>query len=201
MLQVFLLIFSLSLDSLMAGFSLGMSRIRIPMKYLLLLNGIGAILLFFSINFGMFFEQYIPISFTHIFSTILFIILGMEKILESIFHFIIKRELEFKIQISKIELIFRIYKNPEVSDMDLSKHITFKEAFCLGLALSLDNLAIGLGIGFMNISSIGVTLLSFVSGIFLIAIGHFLGALLGKQRKVDSSWISGVLIIILAFVK
>lgn len=201
MLGIFLLIFSLSVDSMMAGFSLGMNKIAIPFRYLLLLNGIGSFLLFVSIFFGIYIYSWIPLGFAHNMSTILFFVLGFSKILESVFHKLTRTEKEIKIQISKIELIFHIYANPVVSDFDCSKQISCKEAFCLGLALSLDNLAIGIGIGFLNVSTIGVTICSFIVGTILITIGHTIGINISKKWKLESAWISGLLLIILALLK
>lgn len=200
MIQVFLLIFSLSIDSLMAGFSLGMNRILIPIKHLFLLNGIGAILLFISISFGTYFEGFISSS-ARFLSTILFLILGISKVFESVFRKLTSKEREMKIRFSQIEFIFHIYVNPEASDMDLSKCISCKEAFCLGLALSLDNLVIGVGIGLLHISTILVTVLSFFIGIFLITAGHLIGIHICKKRKIETAWMSGLLLIVLAFLK
>lgn len=200
MIPVFLLIFSLSIDSLMAGFSLGMNHIHIPIKYLFLLNGIGAILLFVSISFGTYFEGFIS-AYARFFSTILFLALGISKVFESIFHKLTSKEREMKIRFSHMEFIFHIYANPEASDMDFSKCISYKEALCLGFALSLDNLAIGVGIGLLNISSILVTVLGFFVGIFLITIGHLIGIHICKKRKFETAWMSGLLLIVLAFLK
>ena len=201
MIQVFLLIFSLSIDSLMAGFSLGMNRIRVPILYLLFLNGIGASLLFVSISCGASIENILSPHFAQIGSTMLFLLLGIEKILESIFHVLAHQEKELKIRMHQIEFIFHIYANPEASDIDSSKQISLKEAICLGLALSLDNLAIGIGIGLLNVSSMIVTIFSFAIGLILTVSGHLIGSSIGKKYKFESSWISGILLIVLAFLK
>lgn len=201
MAQVFLLIFSLSVDSFIAGFSLGINRIRVPLPYLFFVNGIGAGLLFLSIGCGIFIENIVSPHFAHIISTILFLILGIEKIVESVFHKLAHQEKELKIRMHQIEFIFHIYANPEASDIDCSKQISLKEAICLGLALSLDNLAIGLGIGLLNVSSIMVTILSFVIGILLTFSGHLIGNRIGKKYRFESSWISGFLLIAFAFLK
>ena len=185
----------------MAGFSLGMNRIRVPIQYLLLLNGIGASILFISIWIGTCFGIIIPSHFAKFSSMFLFLILGVCKILESIFHKLTRKEKELKIRMHQVEFIFHIYANPEASDMDYSKHISCKEAICLGLALSLDNLAIGLGIGLLNVSGLLVALLSFVMGFILIASGHLFGMCIGKRYQFESAWISGILLIILAFLK
>ncbi len=201
MVQVFLLIFSLSIDSLMAGFSLGMNRIRVPIQYLILLNGIGASLLFMSIWFGTCLDVIFSSYCLRNFSIILFLLLGIGKILESAFHKLTSREKELKIRMHQVEFIFHIYANPEASDIDFSKHISFKEAICLGLALSLDNLTIGIGIGLLKIPSILVSLFSFFIGMILLASGHLVGMRIGKKCKFETSWISGILLIILAFLK
>lgn len=201
MIEVFLLIFSLSIDSMVAGFSLGMNHIRIPIQSILLLNGVGSLLLFFSILFGFYFQNWIPVDFAHLLSTILFLLLGSGKLLESLFHRLTRTEKEIKIQFSKIEFIFHIYANPEESDLDCSKQISCKEAFCLGLALSLDNLAVGIGIGLLNVSCIGVTICSFLVGTLFITIGHLIGRRICKKWKWESAWISGIILIVLAFLK
>lgn len=201
MVQVFLLIFSLSIDSLMAGFSLGMNRIRVPIQYLILLNGIGACLLLMSIWLGTCFGIIVSSHSAQLCSMILFLILGSCKILESIYHKLTSKEKEVKIRMHQMEFIFHIYANPEASDMDFSKQISCKEAICLGLALSLDNLAIGIGIGLLNVSGILVALLSFVIGVILLTIGHLFGMCIGKKYKFESAWLSGILLIVLAFLK
>lgn len=201
MVQVFLLIFSLSIDSFMAGFSLGMNRIFISFKYLILLNGISSFFLFLSIFFGFYFQNQLSVQTTHILSLILFLILGIEKILESIFHKITQNEKEIKIRLSKLEFIFHIYANPEISDFDCSKQISCIEALFLGLALSLDNLVIGLGIGLLNMPFIYVIICSFLIGTFLLTIGNFIGKKVCKNCKFESSWISGIILVVLAFLK
>jgi len=56
--------------------------------------------------------------------------------------------------------IFQIMLKPERADMDNSKHIDFKEATVLGIALSINNIGGGISAGMIGLNSFWVGLLS-----------------------------------------
>ena len=199
MMQALLLIFSLSIDSFVAGFSMGESRIKLSIKSILLLSGIGIISLVISTCLGGYLEHMITSSAVRCSSIILFIILGTGKILESLIHTLSKKEKEIKIRFSQVEFIFHIYAHPEASDRDGSKNLSLVESIWLGLALSLDNLAIGIGIGLLQISLIFIAITGFCTNVLLMICGYSIGKFLTLKWKWNLSWLSGILLFLLAF--
>ena len=131
-------------------------------------------------------------------STILFVLLGCSKVLESLLP---KEEKEFKIRFSQIEFIFHVYAHPEEADIDASKCLSCIEAIPLGIALSLDNFIIGIGIGLLHLSWIFLSVVGFCMNIILMILGYHLGNWLGCKCKWNLSWITGILLFLLAFWK
>lgn len=199
MMQALLLIFSLSIDSFVAGFSMGESRIKLSMNRVLLLSGIGIISLVISTCLGGCLEHIITSRAVKFYSALLFIILGTGKILESLIHTLSRKEKEIKIRFSQIEFIFHIYAYPEASDIDGSQNLSLVESIWLGLALSLDNLAIGIGIGLLQISLIFIAVAGFCTNVLLMIFGYDIGKILTLKWKWNLSWLSGVLLFLLAF--
>ena len=86
-------------------------------------------------------------------------------------------------------------------DYDNSKLLSAKEAFYLAIALSLDSLAVGFGSGLGYVNYAQVIILCFLVGIVCLRVGSQLGRHFANIMNVNLSWLSGVLLIILAFIR
>jgi putative sporulation protein YtaF len=73
--------------------------------------------------------------------------------------------------------IFRIMMKPEYADKDHSKHIDFKEATLLGVALSINNVGGGLSAGMIGLSPFWVGLLSAVLNFLALWAGNYIAAI------------------------
>ena len=98
-------------------------------------------------------------------------------------------------------LIIDIYIDETKADLDNSKTISLNEALYLAIALSIDSIAIGFGTGIGNINYFAVVILSLIWDIIAIWSGLFLGEKFIEKINVDLSWLSGILLILLAFLK
>lgn len=76
-----------------------------------------------------------------------------------------------------------------------------REAFFLGISLSLDSVAAGLGTGLAQGPVPFLLLLSLGLGFFSVMAGSFLGKLASSLIRVDFSRIGGILLILLALTK
>ena len=76
-----------------------------------------------------------------------------------------------------------------------------EEAFYLAIALSLDSLAVGFGSGLGYVNYAQVIILCFLVGIVCLRLGSQLGRHFANIINVNLSWLSGVLLIILAFIR
>lgn len=197
-LRAFLLIFSLSIDTAIAGLSIGMNRIKIPFFHICFLNLIGVSILGISMTVGGVIGPYMPSYLTTLIRTIILVVMGITKFIESFQKWISEKQ-EIRIRVSRMELVFHIYSHPELSDLDYSKNLSIRETCLLACALSLDNFAVGIGIGLSNLSFLLILLSAFGVGIGMLIIGDRIGNLLSKRNNFNLAWISGCLLIILAF--
>lgn len=127
------------------------------------------------------------------------------KLFDSSIKNLIRRYKTLQKQISfsflHLHFILDVYADPQVADLDLSHTLSPKEAITLALAMSIDGLAVGFGSALMNISTIMVLLFALILGFTAVKIGCFFGNKIATHLTFDLSWLSGVLLIILAIIR
>jgi len=205
MLEALIIAATLSADAFAASFAYGSSKIKIPMSSVQVINFICTGTLGLSLLIGTFVKQYIPSSITiAICFTILFIS-GLIKLLDSIIKSFIKKHSNFnkkiKFSMFDIKFIIRLYANPEDADVDLSKTLSPLEAVPLAIALSLDGLAVGFGAALGNANLLATCLFSLITNTAAVILGCYIGNRIAQKAQFDLSWLSGVVLIILAFLK
>lgn len=94
--------------------------------------------------------------------------------------------------------ILHILANPEKADKDNSKHIDFKEATVLGIALSINNIGGGSGAGMIGLNSFWVGFFSAVVSFLALWAGNFITEYLAKWKI--GNWatvLAGVVLIVI----
>jgi putative sporulation protein YtaF len=92
-----------------------------------------------------------------------------------------------------------ILENPEKVDIDKSSVIDAKESVILALALTVNNIGIGIGASITGLNIAVTSLLTFAASIIMITVGYFIGSrYLSRVVNKRTAIISGLLIIILA---
>ncbi|NLJ79273.1 MAG: sporulation membrane protein YtaF, partial [Tissierellia bacterium] len=86
-------------------------------------------------------------------------------------------------------------------DFDNSKTLNLKEALYLGIALSLDSLAIGFGFSLRRINCLGIIFFSLIANMIAIWGGLAIGKRFVEKTEIDLSWLAGVILLILAFLR
>lgn len=94
--------------------------------------------------------------------------------------------------------IFHIMLKPEKADLDKSKHIDFKEATLLGIALSINNIGGGVSAGMIGLNSFWVGMLSAIVSFLAFWGGNYITVYMnrwkiGNKAKV----IAGILLILI----
>lgn len=205
MLASLLLVLSISIDSFVASIAYGSNKIKIPLKSALIIDIVSSLVLGLSLAFGSIIKDFIPENASVIFSFIILLGLGIYRLFEWIFKgYIIKQSnsnkpLTFKL--FDFKFILEVYADETKADFDNSKILSPKESFYLSLALSLDSLAVGFGSSLIAINIIEVIVICLITGIIAISLGVFIGRKFAQKVKFDLSWLSGVLLIILAFLR
>ena len=201
--EILLLVVALSLDSFVASFAYGSSKIKIPVSSAAIISVIGCTFLGISLGLGAMIKTIVPPPVTSLFCFTLLFILGVIKLYDSSMKALIKRGSDKPISITtkQLTLILQVYATPTKADYDRSHTLSPKEALSLAVALSLDNLAAGLGVGLSIIHPVEILLCALIVNLIVIALGSHLGKKLSERLDLDLSWLSGVLLIILAVLK
>lgn len=205
MLASLLLVSSLCIDSFVASISYGTSKIRIPPLSVIIINLVCTATLACSLLIGSIFKSFLPGDLPVILGFMLLMALGIYRLFEYIFKSYIskcsKSDSPLKFKIFDFQFVLQVYANEIKADFDNSKSLNIKESFYLALALSLDSLAVGFGSSLCNINYTQVLILCFVIGILCVSLGVFIGRKFAQKLHLELSWLSGVLLILLAILR
>jgi putative sporulation protein YtaF len=202
-LESILFVTALSTDALIASLAYGSNKIKIPFLSVLVISIVCTSTLGISLLFGSFFKPYIPALILKIISFLILFILGIIKLMDNIIKSIIDKytyiNKEIKFNLYNLHFILNVYANPKEADSDQSKSLSPKEAFYLAIALSIDSLAAGVGAAFGNVNVIAAMISSLLLSIIAIQSGATIGCRINDKTPFQLSWLSGALLIILAF--
>ncbi|AQR94135.1 MULTISPECIES: sporulation membrane protein YtaF [Clostridium] len=205
MLESLLLVSSLCIDSFVASIAYGTSKIHIPHISKIIINLVCTITLACSLLIGSILKSFLPSNLPVILGFFLLMLLGTYRLFESIFKSYISKysrsdkPLTFKI--FDFKFILQVYADEIKADFDNSKSLNIKESFYLGLALSLDSLAVGIGSSLCNVNYFEVLVLCFIIGLIAVSFGSFLGKKFAQKLNLNLSWLSGALLILLAILR
>lgn len=196
---------SLSVDSFAAGFAYGSNKIKVPFSSVQIINFICSGIVALSILAGSYVKNYIPPWLTTALCFSILFIMGLVKLIDGLMKSFIRRHTNLKKQVEfsmfSLRFILSLYADPEESDVDKSKSISKTEAVSLALALSLDGLAVGFGAAMGNADGLAVFLWSLITNTVFLMGGCYLGGKIVRKVSFNVSWISGAILIAMAFMK
>lgn len=176
--EVLFLVTALSADAFAAGFAYGVSKIKLPLASLFVLSGISSLTLLASLLAGRLAGSFFPDSLTRGISFLFLFILGIVKLFEGFGQ-----------------------GRAEEADRNKDAVISLEEAVALGAALSIDSITAGVGAGIGSNHIFWVFGASFLTGVLAVKLGGLLGRLAASRFRIHLSWVSGLLLLILAFMK
>lgn len=184
-LSAFIFAFIGDIDTLVIGLSYGIKKIKLTPFSILIISILPTIGTFVSMKLGKSIINFIPESLTNFIGSVILILIGLYPILEP---YIIK--LKNKSYKNKDQYVSAL-KNPEKFDEDDSGYIDIKETIPLAIALTVNNLAIGVGAGLANINILLTTIFTFALNIVNLILGYILGnkcfsVLFGNFAKIFS---------------
>ncbi len=200
-----MLVLALSLDAFVASFAYGANKIEIPFTSIIIIDLVCVFFLAISVFFGELVKCFLSDYVTSIFGFLILFFLGVFYLFESIIKTYFKNKItsrsKVKVKLFDIWLIIDIYVDEIKADFDNSKRLNSREALYLAVALSLDSLAIGFSSGLGNINILLIIFMSFIFHILTIWSGLLIGKKFAEKSKINLSWITGILLICLAFLK
>lgn len=205
MLEIFLIVFSLSIDALVVSFAYGANKTKISLGQQCIITSISSSILVASIFIGGLLQKLLPSQFTAFICVFILATLGSLRLFEAFFkHYLHKKpDSCHTLGFSFLGIHFNIKASLPYSPPILKtyKVLTFKESCCLGGALSLDSIAVGIGIGLLNINYFQVLILSLLINLLMLSLGNLIGYKLSQKWGIDLGWLSGLILILLAMSK
>lgn len=203
--EIALLVLAVSIDSFVASIHYGIKKIKIPFSSILIINLISSSFLGLSIFLGKEAQKFFPMGMTSMISFIILSLLGVYYLFEGLIKFYLESKKdskgEIEVKFADIRFMINIYIDGTKADKDKSKILDYKEAIYLAIALSLDSLTIGFGSGLSNMNYLKIMFFAFLAGFFSIFSGLKIGERLSKEIRFNLSWLSGIILIILAFLR
>lgn len=204
-LQALLLVTALSTDIFVACFAYGTRNIRIPFSSLSVLAGVCTGLLALSLLAGTLLRPVLPSALTAGIRFSILALLGLLRLCDSAIKAFIRRHRtlrrEWRFSLSGLRFILHIYADPEQADTDQSRSLSPAEAAPLAVAMSLDGLAVGFGAGMGEAPVALIVLFSLVGSALAVKAGCALGNRIAARFHTELSWVSGALLLLLAFMK
>lgn len=202
MLEILLLVLAISLDSFVASIAYSTNKIKLPFMSIALMSLISSGILGFSLALGDIINDFIPLKITTIMSFLILLLLGIYCFCEGIIKNYLKKQQDQNkklcISFCNIYIVLDIYLDETKADFNHSKNLNLREAAYLSTALSLDSLAVGFASSLSTINYWKILVTCFVFNIFTILLGTLLGKKISEKTNVNLSWLSGLLLIILA---
>lgn len=194
-----------SIDAFSASFAYGSNKIKIPLLSLQVINLVCSFILGLSLLLGATLRHFLPkrLALTVCFFILFFI--GVSKLLDSITKSIIRKHSDLNKQVKfslfNFRFILQLYADPIEADIDGSRSISPKEAALLAVSLSLDGLAVGFGAAIGNVNVLAVIIASLITDMLAVLLGGYLGNKLAGSLNYNISWLSGAILIAMAFFK
>ena len=175
-----LLTIALSLDSASAGFAYGTGKTRVPFLNIFVMAVIDTVILAVALLVGASISRIIPAYITLIISCVILIAMGLYK------------------------LVMWVKNKRSKTPVKECAKISWRETFIVGIALSIDGLAVGVGVAMTHITTLFIVIViafSMLTDILIFSLGYLLGKQIHKITKLDVSWISGIVFILIALQK
>lgn len=200
--SLLLLAFAVSMDSFGVGLTYGIRKMKLPFISLLLLASCSATSILLAMGLGHFIQQWISPGMVETFGGIILISIGI-WVLYQIYRPAkneqkTKQEMIVNLELKKLGIVVKVLRKPMVADLDDSGMITGKEAFLLGLALSLDAFGAGIGASFIGYPPILLAITVGIMCSICVSLGMKSGWFVSETKWMKNlSFIPGVLLILL----
>ncbi|MDO5560670.1 MAG: manganese efflux pump [Oscillospiraceae bacterium] len=204
MMQGVMLVFAVCIDAFFAAFSYGSSKVKINFVPAVIISTIGTAALTVSLLFSNIISSYISQKTSCILGFLILFILGLISVLKEYLKKLLSRSNNRrKVSFCRggMGFVIEIYMEPAKADKDCSKCISCSESAVLGIALSLDSVAAGIGIGLLGTNIAMVSIMSFLFCMAAIGLGYITGKSVSRSLKHDFSWLSGLILIVIACTK
>lgn len=202
-LEAFLIALAISIDTLVAAFGYGISKIKIPFRSALFITFINTLVLALSILVGFLLKGAVSLTFAKWFSFALLILVGLFKLFSELLKLWLSKKVDKPIQVKvfNFQLMLNVLTDSTKADVNKDKVLSILEAISISLVLALDEIGVGISTGVSNSYPYIVLIFNFFTCLAAVYVGLFIGKKISNHSKINLSWLSGLILIILAVVR
>jgi len=186
---------SVNLDSFAIGIAYGVKRIRIGILSNLVIATVTTLGTYLSMTVGEVIGRFLPSDAGNIVGATILLLIGIWGIWETLKAEREEKKQQMRNYANDISYTTFIGK-PEKADLDDSKFIDVRESIPLAFALTINNLAGGVGAGITGLNVYITTFMTFILAILSIICGYFLGEKFAKKLSAKFAGISSAILII-----
>lgn len=185
----FLMVIVLSMDAYTAGLSYGIEKVKVPFLSAFTASLISGLMLTLSLRAGSILLGQIPLRLTQFLSFATLFLLALYKFYDSL---------------PSLHHPHRILTTKVISKKVNQKHkeyLSFTEALLLASALSVDNISAGFCLGNMPLPLLLTLIVTTWIHLAAMLLGILTGKHLFRNSTHDFSWLGGVILLLLAFLR
>ncbi|HVJ48480.1 sporulation membrane protein YtaF [Desulfitobacterium sp.] len=191
-----------NLDNFGIGISYGIQKIRIPFLSNFFIALLSGVIVALSVSAGYFLSHFVGVA--NLAGAFLIIAIGMWVAIHksssepAAVPVTVTLKKTYLVSLKPLHCVVQIIKNPSLADIDANGFISAKESMALGLTLSLNCIATGVGAGLTGMSPLSVALFVFFFSMVTISAGYWTGWRTASNRL--ERWaqgVSGVLLIVI----
>lgn len=188
-----------NLDNFGVGVSYGVQKLRIPFLSNFFIAILSGIITFFSVLTGHLLSHFITVA--NLLGSAMIIIIGLWVALhkstsDNSLPAAIPVMKTYSVTIKPLSCIVQITKNPTSADLDANGFISTKEAMALGLTLSFNCIATGIGAGLTGLPALPLAISVFIFSMVSISSGYWTGWKTSSNRLERWSQVfAGILLI------
>lgn len=168
-LSVLTIAFASNLDNLAIGIAFGVRSTRIPIMSNVIIALITMVGTYLSMTIGEMIAFYMSGFVANVLGATLIACIGLWTIIDN------WRKGGTEQPVSNQETSSDPIRNPYAADVDQNNIISMKESVALGIALAMNNLAVGIGAGATNVSSLLTTMFAGLFSLTFIGFGSKVG--------------------------
>lgn len=215
--SLFLLAFAVSLDGFGVGMTYGLRKIRFPWWSLAIVTMLSALMILLAMGLGGLLVKFVSPAGAKWFGSGLLILIGGWAIFnvlsqksvgeeddpsaEQTMHLSYERRI-MRLELKTLGLVIQILKTPDAADLDRSGSISAGEALILGVALSMDAFAAGLGASLIGYPPLETAAAVSLLSLSFIAVGIRIGYRYAETSLVRRlAYLPGVLLIVIGLSK
>jgi putative sporulation protein YtaF len=175
LLNCILIAICVSIDALGIGLTYGLKNTKISFSARIVLFVTAVIMSSLSVIIGNSINKMLPSKIANIIGCLVLVLIGLWLIIQAVTNNKKKIKKEYHFFIKFLGITVQIIRDPNSSDLNNSNQIEAKEAIYLGIALSLDSVAVGLGGNIIGLTSFIYPILVGIFQLLFLFLGKFLG--------------------------